>query len=274
MKEKLKNILESKTPFLLDFYRSLKNRRMFRRQFRDLHKRIRAHLYGNGEIKVLSGPFAGMFYIDEIVWGPITPKWLGSYEAELDEVIDSIIDRGYTEIIDVGCAEGYYAVGLAYRIGSAEIYAYDTDFISRKQILRLAKINNVQSRVHVSSYCSCEELERHGSTCGLIICDVEGFERLLLDPEQSPVLSKIDILVEVHEGKWTPSTLDLLKQRFSPTHTVEEFHAKDRTEWVDSVKGNSAIFLEPALLTEAVDEHRSNGREWLWMKAEESGCAR
>lgn len=274
MKHQLKCILESKAPYLLDSYRSIKNRRMFRKRFSDLHNRVRHQLYGSGEIKVLSGPFEGMSYIDEIVWGPVTPKWLGSYEIELNDVIDSIIDRNYEEIIDVGCAEGYYAVGLAYRIRTAEIYAYDTDFISRRQIQRLSEINNVQSRVHVSSYCSSEELQRHGSKCGLIICDVEGFERLLLDPERCPVLSKIDILVEVHEESWTPSTLDLLKQRFSPTHALAEFQAKDRKEWVDSMKDNSAILLNPELFAEAVDEHRSNGREWLWMKAVESGSDR
>ena len=274
MKLQLKSILESKAPFLLEFYRSVKNRRMFKRQFRDLHQRVRDQLYGNDEIKVLSGPFKGMSYIDEIVWGPITPKWLGSYETELNAVIDSIIDRDYEGIIDVGCAEGYYAVGLAYRIRTAQIYAYDTDFISRRQIQRLAEINEVHSRVHISSYCSSEELNSHGSNCGLIICDVEGFERLLLDPERCPVLANIDILVEVHEERWTPSTLDLLKQRFSPTHTLEEFHASDRREWMESVKDNSAIHLDQVRLTEAADEHRSNGREWLWMIAQVSRGSR
>jgi hypothetical protein len=48
-----------------------------------------------------------MSYLDETVWGPITPKWAGSYEMELEDVIEEIVGRGYDRIVNLGCAARY-----------------------------------------------------------------------------------------------------------------------------------------------------------------------
>jgi hypothetical protein len=50
--------------------------------------------------------------LNETVWGPIEPKWLGTYELELHSIIKGILRAEYNTIIDIGSAEGYYSVGL------------------------------------------------------------------------------------------------------------------------------------------------------------------
>jgi len=271
MKKQIKHVLESRASFLLNIYRTINNRRIFRKRFSLLHSKMRRHLYGDKKITVLSGPFQGLCYLDEIVWGPITPKWLGSYEIELNEVIEEIATRNYENVIDIGCAEGYYAIGLAYRLPLATIYAYDTDFISRHQTRKLARINCVQGRVHVLRYCSCKEITQRASACTLIICDIEGFERSLLDPITCPSLLNIDILVEVHEKDWLPSTLQLLKGRFSNTHLVTEVTSESRDKWLEAFESVIPnMIIDQKLLHEAVDECRSNGQKWLWMKMKEA----
>jgi len=41
-------------------------------------------------------------------------KLLGFYEQPLQPYIEQVIQTGYPTIINIGCAEGYYAVGLAH----------------------------------------------------------------------------------------------------------------------------------------------------------------
>ena len=65
--------------------------------------------------RVLQGPFAGMNYLNRSHNSEFVPKLLGSYEAELSEVLEQIIAHDYRLIVDVGFAERYYAVGLARR---------------------------------------------------------------------------------------------------------------------------------------------------------------
>lgn len=254
---------------MLDVYRAINNRRLFGRCFKELHARTQTTLFGSRDIQVLSGPFKGLKYYNEVVWGPITPKWLGSYETELSQVIEEIIARDYTCILDIGCAEGYYAVGLAYRLPKARIIAYDTDFISRRQAKRLARLNRVEDRVSVFRYCSHADISRHAAKRPLVVCDIEGFERSLLDPQLCASLRFIDILVEVHEGPWEPTTMDLLTTRFKTSHSVNELIANDREDWMRSFRSGSGPSITHKHLCEAVNEHRSNGQRWLWMKAKQ-----
>ena len=251
---------------MLDIYRSINNRRLFGRRFVPLHKQTQKLLYGVSDIKVCSGPFKGLLYINEIVWGPITPKWLGSYETELNDIIEEIVSRGYKTIIDIGCAEGYYAVGLAFRCEGARVYAYDTDVISRRQTKRLARLNQLEKRVVVARYCSGNEIEKRATVDTLVVCDIEGFERLLLNPSECPSLLNTDILVEIHEAKWTPSTLELLQKRFHRSHIVEEVSSTDRERWIQQTMVEALLTISKEHLREATNEHRTNGQKWLWMK--------
>src|SRR4051812_47368421 len=60
---------------------------------------------------VASGPFRGMRYT--ACAAGVAPKVLGTYERELHDWIVGLSSRGYECVVNVGCAEGYYAVGLA-----------------------------------------------------------------------------------------------------------------------------------------------------------------
>ena len=170
-------------------------------------------------------------------------------------------------MIDVGCAEGYYAVGLAYRMPLTQVYAYDTDFISRRQTLELATLNLVNDRVHISGFCSHSEIKSRVGEKTLLFCDVEGFERELLDPIACPSLCSTDILVEIHENAPKLNTLNLLSKRFQTTHTITELSSCLRIEWIEAVL-KSANFREvqKAVLESATNEHRPVSQKWLWMR--------
>src|ERR1700686_4848787 len=64
---------------------------------------------------VQSGPFKGMRLSDQTTWGDgdLGAKILGCYEQELWPHLEGARRGAYRRVINVGCAEGYYAVGLA-----------------------------------------------------------------------------------------------------------------------------------------------------------------
>ncbi len=250
----------------------MRNRRHFRRMFFDYQSAFRTKLFGsNDAIQVQSGPFKDLRYINETVWGSITPKWLGSYEAELHPVVNHIVQRAYSVIIDVGCAEGYYAVGLAVAIPGANVFAFDTDFISRSQVRRLAALNNVEDRLHINSFCSHSDLDKLSGRKTLVVCDIEGFEAQLLDPKAAPSLIRNDILVEVHEAPPTSTEVEnLLKARFESTHHIERIDALSRDTWIANNTLHSKEPISKDELKLATEEHRGTGLVWLWMQAKQS----
>jgi hypothetical protein len=272
MKKTLLPFLEKRFPEALNIYRAINNRRVFRKKHHFFQGEVRILLFSQSEIKVLSGPFKGLKYIDEIVWGSITPKWLGSYESELHPVMESIVASKYDYIIDVGSAEGYYAAGLAYRLPSSTIYAYDTDFISRGQLIRLAKLNKVQDQIKIGKYCSFDTLNQLPDTKrSVLIIDIEGHERHLLNPQTCERLKKLDILVEAHNLDKFGNTADLLISRFSSSHDIMPIAAFDRGKWIVEFNNSFSNPLNLKQLKAATKESRSKGQKWLWMKTKHFG---
>jgi hypothetical protein len=264
--------LEQRAPAIFNGIRAIRNRRYFHRTFSQHHADVRERLFPDGAtIKVQSGPFKGLLYFDEIVWGSITPKWLGSYEAELHSIIRQIAAHSYQTIIDVGCAEGYYAVGLAAIVPTAQVFAFDTDFISRAQVRRLAALNGVTARLQVRAFCSASDLEALSRGETLVVCDIEGFETQLLNPKTAPSLLNNDILVEIHET--SESSLEaehLLQSRFEHSHHIQRVVACDRGSWIEQNLPELPPNIPHATLRSATEENRATGRVWLWMQTNRS----
>lgn len=245
---------------------SLKVRNECRRWFYDFQTEVAAKLYGQDPIRVLTGPFRGTRYFNRVVWGPITPKWLGSYEQQLHTVLASTPERHYTRMIDIGAAEGYYAINLARLNPAATVYAFDIDPHARKLQRELAKLNHVDNLV-IDKFCSHATLRELLKPNTFVMCDIEGAEADLLDPAAVEQFKAADVLVEVHPSR--DLSMELVRarllERFSPTHDITEFAAFDLEQhdlqsWQRIVDHR----LSPDELTEALNEHRSLPQTWLW----------
>lgn len=179
--------------------------------------------------RVLAGPFAGLEYPAFASAGSaIFPKILGSYEQELQSVIESLIARSYTTIVDIGAAEGYYAVGMAKRLPHAAVYAFEADPGGAAQLAELAAANGVSARVIARGYCAVEDLLALDlSGLPLIISDCEGAEVVLLDPRAVPQLSRCDILLEFHSLR-DADPYALFRERFAATHDIEIIDVQPR----------------------------------------------
>jgi len=174
---------------------------------------------------VHGGPFAGMLYPPRWGDGSAPAKLLGSYEDELHPAVAALVARAPRQVVVVGSAEGYFTVGLARLLPSAQMDAFDTDVVARWNTRRLARLNGVSVRVHGAA--TPESLA--GTLTGqhaFIVCDCEGYEDVLLDPDRIPALAQCDLLVELHEvGR--PGMGERIAARF-PGAKVEFVHTRDR----------------------------------------------
>src|SRR6267143_1703442 len=82
--------------------------------------RLHAHYHSKGA--VVSGPFAGMKFNNKYL---DLPKILGTYEIELHEVFDRLRERNFHMVVDIGAAEGYYAVGAMLWKKECSVIAYE-----------------------------------------------------------------------------------------------------------------------------------------------------
>jgi hypothetical protein len=167
---------------------------------------------------VYAGPFKGMRLAD--VMPPfLISRYIGAYEHELAPVVEEVVRTPYDTILNIGCAEGYYAVGLARRMPGVRVHAFDILASAREKCGRLALFNGVADRLVIGERFEAADFARYAGRRALVFCDIEGAEFELLDPEAQPALRDMDLVVEIHEGG--PSrNAEAFRSRFAATHHV------------------------------------------------------
>ena len=213
--------------------------------------------------EVQSGPFRGMRYgLGDGLRNPL-PYLLGTYELELRPAIDALRAHDPDVIVDVGAADGFYAVGLARLIPRATVLAFETLRTTKHYLARNAAANGVTGRVLDRWRCDVPALRSAlaGAKRPAVISDCEGYEDTLLDPGEVPDLQRALIVVEVHEGFVEPGLHDRLRARFGATHAITELHGRPRTV-ADRPEGCP---LSDAEFLEAVNEERDIPALWFLM---------
>jgi hypothetical protein len=214
---------------------------------------------------VLGGPFAGMKMLNKGAFGCYLPKLLGIYEKELHGYLNNLDQDAPLNIINIGGAEGYYAVGLARKYAYANIYTYEASDKSRRMIEKLAALNNVESRVHIRETCTAEILKSLllSNFFDLLICDIEGGERDLFDVSIVALLTNTACIVETHDHKLELASSTLVNI-FASSHKITIVPQSDRQvndyPWNDFIK-HTKILVNRYFLS----EHRSRSCLWLYL---------
>jgi hypothetical protein len=153
---------------------------------------------------------------------------------------------------------------MALAMPNTNSLAFDTDKKAQKACSELARKNHVADRVKVGDHFNIEDFANYKSHSALVLCDIEGAEKDLLDPIKAPALANLDIIVESHECLVGGITEELSK-RFSATHIIER--VDDTGE--RSLEGAPKWFANMAHLDQllATWEWRSGPTPWLVMDA-------
>jgi hypothetical protein len=251
---------------ILNHAHSARRHQIHRKLFERTRRHFLPKLYNSAEeVRVLTGPFAGMKYHNTSSFGPITPKWLGSYESEIQDLVEQMCKDQYENIVNVGSAEGYYAVGFACKSTMSRVLAFDIDPLARREVVELAKRNGVSDRLDVGSACWRLDWVPRGKN--LLFVDIEGAEVEFLDPRSTPYLLEFDILVELHELARLARDLEaLFRERFGSTHVIEQRTQTDRADWQSRNQKIWRKRLTEEEVVRATNEFRTEHQVWLWMR--------
>lgn len=168
---------------------------------------------------VMQGPLFGMDFLPQSAEGCHIAKLLGCYEQPLQPYIEQAIQQQYAIVLNIGCAEGYYAVGMARRMPNTRVLAHDLNPKAQQVCAELAVKNKVSERVQVGGLFTPADFATYAGQDVLLMCDIEGAERDLLNPEAAPALKRMDIIVESHECL-IPGITQLLIDRFKASHQI------------------------------------------------------
>jgi tRNA/tmRNA/rRNA uracil-C5-methylase (TrmA/RlmC/RlmD family) len=127
-------------------------------------------------------------------------------------------------IINVGAGTGNYAIGLAQRIPSVLVLAYEYDQETQEILRRNIQLNNVEDRVTILGKCDLTKLEialnQSSDQKVLVIVDCEGCEFDLLDPNLIEGITNADLLVEIHFHMYDDEKTTFLN-RFIDSHEIQ-----------------------------------------------------
>jgi len=213
--------------------------------------------YGN---VVQAGPFAGLRFTGRTSEGCTTPRLLGCYEHELHSHLERLIGQRYDAILNIGCADGYYAVGLAKRMPGVQVFAHDMEPLAQSGCREVAALNGVADRVQVNGVFHGADFAGYAGRKTWLVMDIEGAERELLDPVAYPALRDMTVLVECHDC-FFPGIADEIARRFASHHIVRVDHAWPSTAlpaWLQKLSHSDQLL--------AIWEFRMGPTPWLIME--------
>jgi hypothetical protein len=210
------------------------------------------------------GPFAGLRFPPQAILASANSAALvGTYEMELHPWLQRLVPGKYDRLLDIGSAEGYYAIGMALRTGS-QVDAFDAASIARRLCRSTARLNGVSHLVRVHSFCTRRILMQLAGRRCFILSDCEGYEESLFSEDVIGALAHSDLIIELHDGSAPEGrTRELLIRRFRPTHGIQiaRFRPRDLSHFPDPAL---AEMLGADAIRAISEEGRTPGQEWLF----------
>tara|TARA_R110002074_G_scaffold386404_1_gene568087 strand:- start:4705 stop:5529 length:825 start_codon:yes stop_codon:yes gene_type:complete len=153
---------------------------------------------------VAYGPFAGTKLSSEIRWGAGDrgSMLLGIYEKEVIEFLATFGD-GRRTFIDIGAADGYYAIGCVKSGLFKKSICFEISEIGQKIIKRNAALNLIEEKIEVHGEADFAVLQKIPievrDACVLLI-DIEGAEFDFITADLLRKFVNAFIVIEVHDN--------------------------------------------------------------------------
>lgn len=194
----------------------------------------RLHRKFGGEVRY--GPLRGLKLRLEGTWGrgDRAGMLLGLYEKEVAEILAAAL-RERSVFIDIGAADGYYAVGFLKAGLCEHSIAFEMSAKARESIRASAELNGVSGQLSIFGAANGETLQRlqeqYSFAQSVVLCDIEGAEVALLDEHILQELSKAVIVIELHSsGTMSVEAVEaLLRERAQSMFDVRTVYSGARS---------------------------------------------
>lgn len=165
---------------------------------------------------VVNGPFRGLKLRSS--FGSVAiAKILGTYEMELETVIENALRKMPSRVFVIGAAEGYYAAGIALRCPLAKVIAWEAESTACAQLNQVLLDNGLSKSVDIRGMCTEECLYQAAreQQLELVICDVEGFEVKLFSDRVIHELRNAQLIIETHDVPGIGELMEKIDQEFA-----------------------------------------------------------
>lgn len=224
-------------------------------------KRVSLEIYDMFEGIVNYGPLKGLKMSRSPYWGlsDLGSILLGTYESEiLDYIFNNFTISGRRTFIDIGAADGYYAIGLLKSGRVDRSICFEIEEKGRKKIIENHSLNGENGEILVFGDC-LDGFESKILESGvdlndsIVLVDIEGLEFSLLNEERILFLKNSIVLVEVHN--WTENFMEKYEKFLrdaSVFFDIEMIQRRDRE--INSIPELRSFTDDNRLL--ALSEHR------------------
>lgn len=185
----------------------------------DLEEQVRA-IFSDEMVK--HGPFKGMQFSLKAAGDSLSySKLLGSYEAEIHPFIFAAAKKRYDEVVNIGCHDGYYAVGMARLMPETRIKAFDTDTDAHVKTKALAERNGVAAQMaYGGTYTAADVLKTDDNLRSFFMVDCEGAEKEIFTSTNAKQLRNADLVIELHLHIHH-DLVEYFKGLFGETHDIQ-----------------------------------------------------
>lgn len=232
------------------------------------HKKSLSRMLFTAEVEtVRSGLFEGISLVNQSNWNEayLLTMYLGQYEQQIQNRLETLSGTKFQNIIVIGCAEGFFTMGLAKVFPNSKVVSVDIDPNTLAICRRNAEINGISDRCVFLSSADQAVLGGYldNGAQNLVFLDCEGYEFSLITPDFVKKYPQATYVCEIHDfsdrGEITPDLKEKLLGAYIETHDVEVFSGEPR----DPRKGAMLDHLTSSEQWLALDEGRARGMEWL-----------
>jgi hypothetical protein len=170
---------------------------------RERKLRVSTEVYDMCGGYVATGPFKDM-KLSKSSWLPgldLGSMCLGLYERGLlDSIVEEFNNSGRQLFIDIGAADGYYAIGLLNAQLVSKAICFELRTISQESIINNWKVNNEPGSIEVYGDVlkNFDKIYHSENQNAVILIDIEGVEFELFKQIDLKYLQNAVIYIEIH----------------------------------------------------------------------------
>jgi hypothetical protein len=164
-------------------------------------------LAGQLDDTVAHGPFRGLKLHKSSFWSGADrgSMLLGMYEQEVLLALETL-SNSFDTFVDVGAADGYYAVGAITSGQFLQSICFESDPRGQQAIRSLGQLNGVESHVQIFGHAASDFLQQLASSKfnenagAVVLLDIEGGEYSLLTDDLLGYLRNSALIIELHSS--------------------------------------------------------------------------